>query len=304
MTNAGLAEQSFAYCLRSGPAWFRTSARHFRFTVQSFPMSEYPERHLHRTSRHRQQHAGNLGPLTMAGIWRGTRAPQTTQGRWPCKQAYIERIELQPIDPQSNGPQLFTVCSITSVTKPDDVETYHSQVGYWLLEPATGMIDALADHSARADGAGHRHEAAANDREFELVTKRLHRERHLLKPVPEHAFRTDEFRIRVKISDNGTWTYKQDTMLKIRGQDELFHHTDRNTLTKIGEPTPNPLARKSSRLQLRVWPANEFTRRHRRNLSRAGIAQGAGATGRRAQDIPPQTRTPTRRCSNWSNCCR
>ncbi len=29
----------------------------------------------------------------------------------------------------------------------------------------------------------------------------------------------------------------------VRGQTEPFHHTDRNTLTKIAEPTPNPLVR-------------------------------------------------------------
>jgi hypothetical protein len=28
----------------------------------------------------------------------------------------------------------------------------------------------------------------------------------------------------------------------IPGVADPFHHTDRNTLTKIGEPTPNPLA--------------------------------------------------------------
>ena len=28
------------------------------------------------------------------------------------------------------------------------------------------------------------------------------------------------------------------------GKSEPFHHTDRNTLTKVAEPTPNPLARK------------------------------------------------------------
>jgi hypothetical protein len=32
-------------------------------------------------------------------------------------------------------------------------------------------------------------------------------------------------------------------MLQIAGQDELFHHTDRNILTQIAAPTPNPLAR-------------------------------------------------------------
>jgi len=28
----------------------------------------------------------------------------------------------------------------------------------------------------------------------------------------------------------------------IRGKDEPFHHTDRNLLRKIAEPTPNPMA--------------------------------------------------------------
>jgi len=30
----------------------------------------------------------------------------------------------------------------------------------------------------------------------------------------------------------------------IKGKSAPFHHTDRNTLTKLGEPTPNPLARR------------------------------------------------------------
>jgi hypothetical protein len=34
-----------------------------------------------------------------------------------------------------------------------------------------------------------------------------------------------------------------DTVMMIRGKEEPFHHTDRNTLAKVGEPMPNPLAR-------------------------------------------------------------
>lgn len=41
---------------------------------------------------------------------------------------------------------------------------------------------------------------------------------------------------------DGTWSYEQDTVLIIPGQAEPFHHTDRNRLRKIGEPTPNPTA--------------------------------------------------------------
>ncbi|HVO06659.1 MAG TPA: FABP family protein, partial [Burkholderiaceae bacterium] len=68
----------------------------------------------------------NLGPLTrMAGIWQGTRGldvkPKAEGAR---KQAYVERIELQPIDPQTNGPQLFYGLRYhTHITKPDQVKT-------------------------------------------------------------------------------------------------------------------------------------------------------------------------------------
>jgi hypothetical protein len=50
-----------------------------------------------------------LGPFTgMAGIWEGIRGLDIKpKADGPKKQAYVERIELQPIDPQTNGPQLF-----------------------------------------------------------------------------------------------------------------------------------------------------------------------------------------------------
>jgi hypothetical protein len=62
-------------------------------------------------------------------------------------------------------------------------------------------------------------------------------------PFLEYAFTTVEFRIRVSVNSDGTWSYDEDTVLMIRGNPEPFHHTDRNVLRRIGEPTPNPLAR-------------------------------------------------------------
>ena len=61
-------------------------------------------------------------------------------------------------------------------------------------------------------------------------------------PFPDYAFKTVEFRIKVTINADGTWSYDEDTVMMIRGKAEPFHHTDRNTLTKLEEPTPNPLA--------------------------------------------------------------
>ena len=48
---------------------------------------------------------------------------------------------MDPIDPQTNGPQLFYGLRyhIHIITPEEDI-TFHDQVGYWLWEPATGLI--------------------------------------------------------------------------------------------------------------------------------------------------------------------
>jgi hypothetical protein len=189
----------------------------------------------------------NLGPLTgMAGIWRGTRGLDVKpKAEGPRKQAYVERYELQPIDPQTNGPQLFYGLRYHEhVVKPEQIKTYHDQVGYWLWEPATGtIIQTLAIPRAQiAMAVG---KAAADARSFELVATRGQETYGICStPFLEYAFKTVEYRIKVAINADGTWSYDEDTVLMIRGRSEPFHHTDRNVLTRIGEPTPNPLARK------------------------------------------------------------
>lgn len=187
----------------------------------------------------------NLGPLSgMAGVWQGTRGLDVKpKAEGAKKQAYVERIELQPIDPQTNGPQLFYGLRYhTHVTKPEQVKTYHDQVGYWLWEPATGtVIHTLTIPRAQTVMAVGK--AAADATTFELVATRGQLDYGICStPFLEHAFKTVEFRIQVTINPDGTWSYDEDTVMEIRGQTEPFHHRDRNTLSKIAEPTPNPLA--------------------------------------------------------------
>ncbi len=190
----------------------------------------------------------NLGPLTgMAGIWQGTRGLDVKpKAEGPKKQAFVERIELQPIDPQTNGPQLlYGLRYHTHITKPDQVKTYHDQVGYWLWEPATGsIIHTLTIPRGQVALAGG--QATADAKTFEVRAERGTELFGICSiPFLEHAFKTVEFHIKVTIHDDGTWSYDEDTVLMIRGQAEPFHHTDRNHLTKIADPTPNPLARKA-----------------------------------------------------------
>ena len=189
----------------------------------------------------------NLGPLRgMAGVWTGQRGLDVKpKAEGPKKQAYTERFELQPIDPQTNGPQLFYGLRYHQhVVKPEQVKTYHDQVGYWLWEPATGtVIQTLT--IPRAQVAMAVGKATADATTFELVaTRGLQTYGICSTPFLEYAFKTVEYRIKITINSDGSWSYDEDTVLMIKDRSEPFHHTDRSTLTKISEPTPNPMALK------------------------------------------------------------
>jgi hypothetical protein len=188
----------------------------------------------------------NLGPLAaMAGIWTGVRGLDVNpKPDGPERQAFVEHAELQPTDAQTNGPQLFYGLRYhTRIVKPDDVETFHDQVGYWLWEPATGTV-ILTLSIPRGQTAMAVGRAAADAKTFCLEAVRGSLTNGIVSnPFLEYAFRTDRYTITVSIHGDGTWSYEQDTVLVIPGQAEPFHHTDRNTMQKIGDPTPNPTAR-------------------------------------------------------------
>ena len=97
--------------------------------MYSYPADIYtePEPDTHRLA--------NLGPLTgMAGIWTSADGMDVNpKADGPEHQVFIEHYELQPIDAQTNGPQLFYGLRYhTRIFKPDDPETFHDQVGFWL----------------------------------------------------------------------------------------------------------------------------------------------------------------------------
>lgn len=85
----------------------------------------------------------NLGPLRrLAGTWEARKGVDLNpKAEGPERRVYIERIVLDPIDPQANGPQLFYGLRyhIHITTEEEDI-TFHDQVGYWLWEPTTGLV--------------------------------------------------------------------------------------------------------------------------------------------------------------------
>jgi hypothetical protein len=188
----------------------------------------------------------NLGPLTgMAGVWVSAGGKDVNpKADGPEHDDYIEHYELQPIDAQTNGPQLYYGLRYhTHIVKPGEAETFHDQVGYWLWEPATGTV-VLTLSIPRAQTAMAVGRAAPDATTFRLEAQRGSETNGIVSnPFLEYAFKTERYTIDVTINDDGTWSYEQETVLIIPGKVEPFSHTDRNTLRKVAEPTPNPTAR-------------------------------------------------------------
>jgi len=187
----------------------------------------------------------NLGPLRpMAGTWSGTVGTDSHPNALGTEvDRYVEHYELTPIDPQTNGPQLFYGLHYrTRITKPGEIEAFHDQTGYWLWEPATGHIVftlsiprgqvAMAGGAAAPDADTFEVTARVGDPHFGIITN----------PFLDYAFHTVSFTMTVSVTSDDEWSYDQDTILEVRGVKGAFHHTDRNTLTRVAPPVPNPMA--------------------------------------------------------------
>ncbi|HVT41780.1 MAG TPA: heme-binding beta-barrel domain-containing protein [Acidimicrobiales bacterium] len=188
----------------------------------------------------------NLGPLrALAGTWEGRKgSDQHPVADGTEQNAFIEHYDLQPIDRQTNGPQLFYGLRYhTHITKPGETETFHDQVGYWLWEPAAAAV-TLTLGIPRGQVLLASGPASADATEFELTAARGSNVYGILSnPFLDDAFRTVRYRIHVSVHDDGTWSYEEEGLLQIPGREDLFSHVDRNTLTRVGPPALNPLAR-------------------------------------------------------------
>ncbi len=185
-----------------------------------------------------------LGPLRrLAGTWEGQGGVDINpKEEGPERRDFTERIELQPIDAQSNGPQLlYGLRYHTRILATDEDATFHDQTGYWLWEPATGLVMQTLSipRGQVAIACGH---AKPDATEMVLTAQRAAPAYGISSSeFLEYAFRTDAYRIEVVYNPDGSWSYVLDTTLVVRGRPEPFLHRDRNTLKKVAEPTPNPL---------------------------------------------------------------
>ena len=188
----------------------------------------------------------NLGPLRrLAGTWESDAGVDINpKADGSERRVYRERIVMEPIDAQANGPQLlYGLRYHIHINTPEEAITFHDQVGYWLWEPVTGLIMqslaiprgqvVLAGGTAKPDDKTITVEARRGDTRFGICSTTF----------LEEAFRTDYFRLDITFHDDDSWSYVSRTDLAIKGKTPAFEHRDTNTLRRVAGPVPNPLAK-------------------------------------------------------------
>lgn len=178
----------------------------------------------------------NLGPLAaLAGHWKGDNgidvAPSKT-GAATTK--FRELITFDPMGPVTNGPQTLYGLKYTTTAWPlEEDEAFHEEVGYWLWDAEAEQVMRcfIVPRGVVVNAGG---TAAKESKAFSLradIGSEIYGV--MSNPFLDKAFKTVCYTLNVTINDDGSFSYQEDTQLKIPGWEEIFHHTDENRLTKI-----------------------------------------------------------------------
>ena len=178
------------------------------------------------------------GPLAgLAGEWEGTGGLDTAfshsrSGVFGTE--YREKCSMKPFGPVDNGSQsLYGLDYRTAMWRGDEENPFHTEVGYWLWDAATGEvlrgfvvprgITILAGGTAAADATEFTLDAALGEGQY-TIGENLY--------LAKNASTTG-YTVTVTVGQD-TWSYEETSTLRMNEFAEPFAHTDRNTLHRVG----------------------------------------------------------------------
>jgi len=183
--------------------------------------------------------ANEWGPLErLAGEWESDKGGLDTAFSHSKGEVlgspYLEKCTMKPFGPVDNGKQsLYGLDYKSAMWRGDEENPFHTEVGYWLWDGATGEImkgfvvprgiTVLAGGVTDADSVEFTMEAKLGDPHYNIGENK-----YLAKNASSLSYA-----INITIGDD-TWSYDEVTMLRMNEFDEPFAHTDHNTLRRVG----------------------------------------------------------------------
>ena len=177
------------------------------------------------------------GPLgALAGSWAGDQGIDTSHSYevgGTKENPYREEIVFDPFGPVDNGTQqLFGLDYRMKAWRIGEDEPFHMEVGYWLWDAERHLVlrcfmvprgvTVLAGGEAGPDATSFQLSARMGEEIFGILQN----------PYLMEAARTVEYQFSGSV-EGDTFSYEEDTILEMRVQPGIYHHTDRNTLKKV-----------------------------------------------------------------------
>ena len=180
----------------------------------------------------------NLGPLApLAGTWEGEKGDDTapSDDRGTETNKFREQIKFVPFRPENNHEQvLYGLRYSTTAWRLGEESPFHEELGYWLWDSKEKQvlrcfivprgITVLAGGTVEEDAKSFELSADVGSVTYGICSNQF----------LDREFKTVRYELKVTIHNDGSFSYEEDTQLKIKNQADLFHHIDKNTLKRVG----------------------------------------------------------------------
>lgn len=177
------------------------------------------------------------GPLAfLAGVWEGQKghdvAPSDERGSET--NLFKERIVFEPMGAINNHEQcLYGLRYKTTAWRLGEADAFHEELGYWLWDANDSQLLRcfMVPRGVAVLAGG---VVAPGSKSFQLSAE-VGSQTHgiLSSKFLDVEFKVVRYDLKITIHDENSFTYEEDTQLKVKGKNEIFHHTDKNTVLRV-----------------------------------------------------------------------
>jgi hypothetical protein len=179
----------------------------------------------------------HLGPLAaLAGVWEGDKgddvAPSDERGTERNK--FRERLTFEPFGPVNNHEQqLYGLRYSTMAWRLGEESPFHEETGYWLWDAAEKQVlrcfivprgvTVLAGGTVEPDATSFQISAEVGSDTYGICSNKF----------LDREFKTVRYELTITLHGPDSFSYQEDTQLKMKGRNDLFHHTDANRVYRV-----------------------------------------------------------------------
>jgi hypothetical protein len=181
----------------------------------------------------------NYGPLSFfigkweSESWTGENIAPDLQ-RKTENTKFRQEMTFEPIGDVNNHEQKLYVLRYSTLAweEGSGEDPFHEEVGYWIWDSVNEQVmkSFIVPRGVSVNAGG---TAKANAKRFEMSAK-LGSETYGLcsNKFLDEEFKSVQYDLKIEKIDENKFSYDEDTQIKIKGQEEIFHHTEKNVLNR------------------------------------------------------------------------